>query len=503
MRSWQWSGLVLLLVLLGAPGVRADEPAGEGAERHAAAGVAERALEALKLRLDARIKEGELLAKAGRIEEALEAYRSVGLLYEQGMQQVRKLIGDLPTGSGGPAAQGDEPFATSAPAGGAFAGRARARQSQPEGAAKRTAGQAVEDGLAWLAAHQSPDGHWGAAEFVHWCDGQPAGEQTPEGAGKALYDVGVTGLALMAFLGAGYTNHGRHAYAKVVADGLRYLKGRQDAEGCFGPRSTQQYVYNHAVACLVMVEAYGMTGSHLFKGSAQRGLDFIAAARNPYMAWRYGVKPGDNDTSVTAWMMMALKSADLINKDAIKRGKEAPLTTDAGAFDGARAWLDKVTDPDLGRVGYVQRGTGPARPQEMVDRFPAEKSEAMTAAGILMRVFLGEDPRKSDPIRKGADLCRKLPPVWNTEDGSIDMMYWYFGTLSMFQVGGKHWQDWNAALKPAVVETQRLDTTACLYKGSWDPAGVWGNEGGRVASTALMTLILQVYFRYNRVFGQK
>ena len=60
-----------------------------------------------------------------------------------------------------------------------------------------------------------------------------------------------------------------------------------------------------------VVEAYGMTGSPIYKGSAQRCLDFIALARNPYFAWRYGVKPGQKrillvlqfpyDSNVISW----------------------------------------------------------------------------------------------------------------------------------------------------------------------------------------------------------
>jgi hypothetical protein len=384
-------------------------------------------------------------------------------------------------------------------AGGAFGGRGGNRDLTTGGGGKRTQ-NAVEDALRWLAAHQSPSGAWEAEGFPKWCDGKPVA-QGPDGKGKVMYDPGVTGLALCAFLGAGYTNRGDHEFAKVVAKGLRYLKTVQDAEGCFGPRTTQHFIYNHATASLAMVEAYGMTESPIFKSSAQKALDFIALARNPYFAWRYGVKPGDNDSSVTGWMMMALKSAKLINEDATSRGKPVPLVIDESAFDGIKAWIEKMTDPDYGRVGYIQRGSGPARPQELLDRFPAEKSESMTGVGMLARIFIGEDPRRSEIIRKGADLCAKLPPVWNTTDGSIDMYYWYYATLAMYQVGGQHWKIWNAGLKTAVVDNQRKDTDYCMYKGSWDPECPWGPDGGRVYSTAILAMCLEVYYRYDKVFG--
>ena len=33
-------------------------------------------------------------------------------------------------------------------------------------------------------------------------------------------------------------------------------------------------------------------------------------------------------------------------------------------------------------------------------------------------------------------------------------------------------------------------------RGSWDPKDRWGGYGGRVYSTALSTLILEVYYRF-------
>jgi hypothetical protein len=389
-------------------------------------------------------------------------------------------------------------------AGGAFKGRGGNRDLRTGGGGRKKQDDAVEHALKWLAAHQSPDGGWECAGFDKWCDGKPAEEgKRPDGLGKPMYDSGVTGLALLAFLGAGYTNRGDHPFAKTVSRGLHYLRNIQDPEGCFGPRTTQHFIYNHATSSLAMVEAYGMTESPIFKDPAQRALDFIALARNPYFAWRYGVKPGDNDTSVTGWMMMALKSAKIVDMDAKSRGKPEPLQIDHEAFDGIRTWLDKMTDKDYGRVGYLQQGSGPARPQDLVDKFPTDKSESMTAVGCLARIFIGEDPRKSDIIKKGANLMDKLLPTWNTTDGSIDMYYWYYATLAMFQIGGDHWKKWNDAMQTSIVTNQRLDTAYCQFKGSWDPIDPWGPDGGRVYSTSLLAMCLEVYYRYGQVFGTK
>jgi hypothetical protein len=369
-------------------------------------------------------------------------------------------------------------------AGGAFGGRGGHRNLKAMGGGAKTEG-AVDLGLEWLKNHQDEEGMWD-------CDGFMKHDRVPpvcDGAGNALYDPGVSGLAILAFLGAGETHkHGR--YKKTVGAGLRYMKQIQDPEGCFGPRTTTHFTYNHAIGALAMAEAYALTASPLFKQSAQNAIDFVLKCQNPYLAWRYGVRPQDNDTSVSGWMIMALKSA-----------KAAGLRVDEAGFDGMKAWLEKVTEPEYGRAGYTARGTGPARPQDLMDKFPADKSESLTAVGILSRIFVGEDPRKSEMIAKGTELCLKALPVWDEASGAVDHYYWYYATLAIFQVGGEAWKTWNEAVKTAIIDHQRKDPVS--FKGSWDAVDPWGREGGRVYSTAVLVMCMEVYYRYARVFGTK
>ena len=346
------------------------------------------------------------------------------------------------------------------------------------------AADAIVAGLKWLAAHQDEDGKWDCDGFMRH---DPA-EDKCDGAGGSLYDVGVTSLALLAFLGAGYTDRGNESenpYGKTVRLAIRYLMTVQAEDGVFGPRASQHYVYNHALATLAMCDAYWMTRNPRYKKPAQDALNYIAMARNPYMAWRYEPRSGENDTSVTALCTMALKS-----------GKFGGLEVDPDAFEGARQWIEKMTDPDTGRTGYHMRGGMPARPQAQIDAFPAQHSEAMTAAGILTRIFTGEDPRSSATVRMGADLCAAKPPRW--EEGKVDMYYWYCGTLAMFQVVGAHGRGWRDHLRVAVGSSQNSEGARA---GSWDPAGAWGIDGGRVYATALMTMCLEVEYRYDRVVG--
>ena len=348
--------------------------------------------------------------------------------------------------------------------------------------------------LNWLAAHQSPNGGWEAAGFGSWCDLSPAPTRRPEGQGKASYDVGVTGLATLAFLTAGYTNRGNHPYAKTVSRALRYLKNVQDPEGCFGPRSSQQYIYNHALAMSAMVEAYAMTSSPIFKTPAQRALDFAELARNPYFAWRYGIKPGENDTSVTGSMFLSFVTARKVNEAALQRGQTPPLRVEGHTTQGVIEWLDKVTDRDYGRVGYLTRGTGSARPQELLDRFPSERSRAMTAIGVALRSYTQTGARDASLIGKGLDLMAQRLPNWDPTSGDIDMYYWYWGTIAHRAAKAahgseRHWMAWRTAALAALKTGQRRDGTPCTTLGSWDPVGPWGPDGGRVYSTAMLSIV--------------
>ncbi len=337
--------------------------------------------------------------------------------------------------------------------------------------------------LDWLARHQDEDGKWDADGFMSRCKGRKC-----TGPGNPVHDVGLTGLALLALLGDGNTLRvGK--YKENVRKGILWLKDQQDDEGLIGEKVGQSFMYSHIIAATAMCEAYGLSRFRLLRRPVQKAIDYISNARNPYKAWRYYPRSGDNDSSVTGWAVIALASA--------KSFKEMGLKVSEDDFKGAIAWYDEMTDPNTGRVGYITRGSLPARPREWMDEFPAAKSESITAVALLARFFAGQDPRRDPVMIRHARLIAGKPPVWNTRDGSIDMYYWYYGSYALFQMGGSFWRNWNKRLKSAVVDSQ-IRGKGCA-RGSWDPAGVWGREGGRVYSTALMALCLEVYYRYSRL----
>lgn len=370
-------------------------------------------------------------------------------------------------------------------AGGRFGGKYGGRGAGKGGG--KASQKAVEWGLEWLKRHQDPRGFWSCAGFSAQCQTNKC-----DGEGDQMHDVGVTGLALLAFLGSGNTTQ-TGKYKEVVRKGLKYLQSVQDPEsGCFGEvNSHQAFLYDHSLATLAMTEGYGLSKWPILKENAQKGINFIQSARNPYKAWRYAYPPdGNNDMSVTGWMIMCLKSAD-----------DFGLNVDHAAIDGGKLLLEEFTDENTWRTGYISKGGYSAREPGMNERWPESKTEAITAVGMLCRFFLGQEPDKEPALRGGADLLRKQLPLWDEKEGTIDYYYWYYGSYAMFQMGGQDWDKWQGKMLDAVVKTQRQEGDE---KGSWDPQyDPWGHRGGRVYATAIMTLCLEVYYRYDRVLGAR
>ena len=77
--------------------------------------------------------------------------------------------------------------------------------------------------------------------------------------------------------------------------------------------------------------------------------------------------------------------------------------------------------------------------------------------------------------------------------------YCYTATLALFNVGGKTWEAWNTLLQQKVLPLQDRDPHS---SGSWAPEPNWvGRSGGRIYSTAINVLTLEVYYRYRPVFA--
>jgi len=332
---------------------------------------------------------------------------------------------------------------------------------------------AVDAALRWLANHQEGDGSWSLSNH--------------EGSFPDSGKPAVTGLALLAFLGAGHTETiGK--YKQTVSRAVNYIISQQQGNGAIGnnngPGSGWQVGggYNHMIAGLALAEAYGMSRNSRTQSAAQKAIDYtVNVHQAPGSGWRY--KPGmASDISVTGWGAMQLKSARI-----------AGLNVSNSAFDGARSFVDSVSVAGRGeyggRVAAYQSGKSP---------------NAMTASmGAVCRIFLG-DPKGSPDLEASANMMANNLPAWGKDvgdTGGCQFYYWYYGTMAMFQLGGSWWEAWNKNLRDLLVENQRRGGDA---DGSWDPVGARdGRRGGRAYSTAMGALCLEVYYRYLPVYKDR
>lgn len=350
-------------------------------------------------------------------------------------------------------------------------GGPRARAAIRGGGSKDSE-SAVNLALEWLAKHQEPDGHWDTVKY---------GAQDT---GKC--DTAATGLATLAFLGAGHTDT-RGQWKDNVKRATEWMIKQQTEKGCIMPGINGKEVsygpgYHHGVCALALAECAGMSNSPHIKTAAQKAVNYSvndhqAGKDTDKGGWRYMPKtPGD--TSVSGWFIMQLKSARLAGLNVPQEG-----------FQGAIAFLDSVEEK--GQAGDL-------RYRHRYKYTPAKRESApvTTLIGCTARLFLGTPPQDLEPAVTWAINTNKVP-AWGEKGESVDWYYWYFGTMMAFQIGGEVWPKWNNAMRDTLVENQCKDDDD---KGSWPATGQYANYG-RVYSTASGALCLEVYYRYNRFSG--
>ncbi|NQU20740.1 MAG: hypothetical protein HQ567_05605 [Candidatus Nealsonbacteria bacterium] len=365
----------------------------------------------------------------------------------------------------------------------------RTQAAQARGGSSNTEA-AVENGLDFFARHQFPDGHWSLHEL-------PPGLTYDDPAlGTMRSDSAATGLALLTYLGAGYT-HLDDKHREVVRRGIDWLIDQQKKDGdLFGGKDESKFAwfYSHGIATIALCEAYGMTRDPKLREPARKAVEFIVKTQHPQRGgWRYALddngKSTETDTSVTGWMLMALKSAQMADLDV-------PQET----LDGIGRWLDTARfSPKQGQYVYNPY----ADPDNVDQRHGRESSLAMTGEAMLMRMYMGH--RRDDPqLIAGADHLKKnLPEVGTPNRPTRNCYYWYYATQAMFQMQDEYWTVWNDRLREMSLASQ---VESGPPAGSWHPTRPvrdrWGPAGGRHYVTALHLLMLEVYYRHLPLFQE-
>jgi hypothetical protein len=308
---------------------------------------------------------------------------------------------------------------------------------------------AVDKALAYLAGIQSEDGRWDLSE-----DG-----------GASKHDMAATGIALLAFYGRGERHDEACQYQQVVQKGIEWLIGEQN-KGDGDLRGTQPRgdMYDHGMAALAVVEAYGVTEDRKLLPRAQSAVNFIAKAQHEEGGWRY--QPGQRgDLSVSGWIIMALASAQM-----------SGLKVEDETLDGARRFLSGVSSgKDGGAFGYTDKPGGGGH------------TPAMNAVGFFCKQLLGLSSSSALAWEASSLVDKKGLDV-------ADLYYAYYGTLASYQHQGPAWRRWLQSMKEGFLEAQ-------AENGSWVAKGSHGSKMGTIVATALVALSLEAHYRYTPLYG--
>jgi len=320
---------------------------------------------------------------------------------------------------------------------------------------------AVEAGIKWIINHQLPDGSW-SFDFTKCpsCNGNCSHP------GKLDDRGGATAMALLPMLGRGYT-HKEGPYKKQFEAGVGFLAGLA-VKGQGKAYEKAGNLYCQGLAGIALSETYAMTQDKRLQGPAQLALNYIMAAQDPVGGgWRYAPKqPGD--TSAVGWQLMALKSGHMaflqVNPLTIKKAVE---------------FLNRVQADDGAMYGYTDPGNG----------------YGTSAVGLLCRLYLGW--KKDHPaLQRGVARLAKAGP-------SKDLYFNYYATQILHHMEGDMWVAWNTKMRDMLLKSQQTKGHAA---GSWFEEfdkGHGPEKGGRLYTTSMATMILEVYYRHLPLYGQQ
>lgn len=310
--------------------------------------------------------------------------------------------------------------------------------------------ESVDKALAFLHNTQKSDGSWTAGNRSH---------------------VGVTGLAVMAFLSSGHTP-GEGKYGKTISKGVEWMLTRQKPNGLIADDGGHE-MYHHGIATLMLSEVCGMLdkkqGKEVRKAVEKAVLLILKAQRIQGSArggWRYTVTHQDgSDISVTGWQVMALRAARNL-------GCDVPAKT----IENAVTYIKSCQDGRSGGFRYTPGGS---------------VTIPCTGTSILALELCGKDEHKSEDVLKaGAYLVRTNNlPKWGDYHFSYSI---YYGAQAAFQLGGNYWSTYRSRLHFLLPRHQ--GTT-----GSWQGGGYEASYGPNY-STAMAILALTVEYRFLPIY---
>ncbi|MGL4595750.1 MAG: prenyltransferase/squalene oxidase repeat-containing protein [Thermoguttaceae bacterium] len=348
----------------------------------------------------------------------------------------------------------------------------RAKSLGPNGGSGET-DQSVLAGLRWLVRVQMRDGSW-----------RLSGPFTNGSTRKLDNPAAATALALLAFQGYDVKPNSKEAelseFAKSVKNGWDWLLLQQDLEsGSFFRESSapnDHRFYTHGLCTIAVCEILAMTKDEKYRVPAEKAVAYCLKHQSVEGGWKYSADRWNSgsDLSVTGWIVLALKTAEM-----------AGIAVSPDVYDKITAFLDSVQNDGGSRYLYQKkRGETPRI--------------SMTAEGLFCRLLLGWK-KENLALKRGIALLVEPTNLPSFTDYTQRNVYsWYYATQILRHCGGVEWEIWNEIIRTELPKNQETKGTAA---GSWNPISPtedeWGKDFGRLYTTCLSILILEVYYRHD------
>lgn len=341
---------------------------------------------------------------------------------------------------------------------------------------------ALARGLQWLAKVQNSDGSWGS--------------------GAKGFNPALTGMAVLAFLAHGETPSSAR-YGETVMKGIQKLVSYANS-GAAGV-SCDQHQYGHAIVTYALAEAAAMTKIPVVTEAMDKCTTVIVNGINSkggfHYNYRYNKDNPNCDLSYGGWNYQALKAA-------FAAGSTVPK-------------LAETLDKSILGIKENYSKNGKYFFYETHAKGSKEMAATMTPVGVLCLQLLGDG--KSKEVRDGIDYITKdrngalMDMSWKTRGARTEREYawaiyaWYYQTQVLFQAGdGKkddpNWRKWRLSFEKALVTEQNTEgyweSPAQKYPGQTNSfretsdADFASDMNLRVYSTALSSLMLEVYYRF-------
>lgn len=283
--------------------------------------------------------------------------------------------------------------------------------------------------------HQEADGHWSSVR----------------GGGLADADLRVTAWMLLAHLGDGSTMHRGRARNSIKAT-VRWLLAQQDDKGRLALRADPAWLLDHAMATYALAEALRLSSYRTLAEPVQRA---VVALERQWALTRPA--PG---VELRLWgegLVRSLQGGEAELEVRADTG-EVMTTTRLGA-DALRQFL-----------------------QPLPVRAPSSQHER---AAQLLR----------DALRDAPGVAAAVPALWPA-DPLAEPLTAFYVQMAAFRAGGETWKNVSRQFEQQVM--RRQIRTGDERQG-FPASGAFSDANGRFGTSAVATLMMEVYYRYCRL----